>query len=259
MARDLRNSTHLAWRLFLRDLRAQYRQSAFGYLWALGTPVATALLFVFLRSRSVLSIGEVGLPYPVFVFGNLVFWEAFASALASPLAVAAAAVPVLTKLQFPREALVLSGIYQVLFGIGMRLLLLIAVLAWFRVTPAWSALLLPVGLVALVALGFAVGLLLLPLGLLYQDVGRALPLVSAAWMLLTPVVYAPSAVRESGWLGAFNPVSPLVTTTRELLLGGPLTQLYGFTTVGAIALVLLFAAWILVRVAMPHVVARMGA
>ncbi|MGH7336698.1 MAG: ABC transporter permease, partial [Myxococcota bacterium] len=235
MLADLGASRHVAWRLFVRDLRAQYRQTALGYLWALGTPVASALLFIFLRSRAVLAVGEIGVPYPVFVLASLIFWEAFSTALAAPLAVATAAAPVLGKLAFPREALLLSGVLQVGFGLLLRLLLLAPVLAYYGVAPPASALLVPVGLVALVVLGLALGVLILPFGLLYQDVARAVPIVSLAWMLLTPVVYAPGAVAGTGAVRNWNPVSPLVITTRELLLGAPLSEPRLFLLVGALA------------------------
>jgi lipopolysaccharide transport system permease protein len=91
-----------------------------------------------------------------------------------------------------------------------------------------------------------------PLGLLYDDVARGIALVTGVWFFLTPVIYpAP----ESGIL-RFNPVTPLLTTTRAWLTNGSSSPAFAAVTAGA--LVTLIVAWILQRLARPHVVARLG-
>ena len=49
MFRDLAASRELAWRLFMRDLSARYRQSLLGYVWAFLPPLAATIPFVFLQ------------------------------------------------------------------------------------------------------------------------------------------------------------------------------------------------------------------
>ena len=46
MWNDLKDSKELSWRLFIRDLSAQYRQSLFGALWAFLPPIITSLIFI---------------------------------------------------------------------------------------------------------------------------------------------------------------------------------------------------------------------
>ncbi|HFE66844.1 MAG TPA: ABC transporter permease, partial [Chloroflexi bacterium] len=43
MVSDIRASRELSWRLFVRDLSAQYRQSVFGVLWAFVPPIITSV------------------------------------------------------------------------------------------------------------------------------------------------------------------------------------------------------------------------
>ena len=258
MWRDVRDSRELAWRLFLRDIRAEYRKSFLGYFWVIGPPLASTMLFVFLRSQKILNVSQTTVPFPVFVLLGMVLWESFAISLTSPITTVTKASQIITKLDFPREALILSGIYQVLFGICVKLLLLLPVFAWFGVMPGWTAVLAPLGLASLMLLGLVLGMFLLPIGLLYQDIGRGLAVVSGAWMLLTPVVYPPRTAWPGSLLNYVNPVSPLVTTTRELVLGEPLSQLPLFAVVVVMSIVGLFVAWTLFRLATPHVVARMS-
>jgi lipopolysaccharide transport system permease protein len=50
MGRDLLASRELAWRLMVRDISAQYRQSLFGVLWAFVPPLITAATLTFARN-----------------------------------------------------------------------------------------------------------------------------------------------------------------------------------------------------------------
>lgn len=49
MWRDLKDSRELAWRLFVRDISAQYRQSLLGIFWAFAPPVITSVIFIILQ------------------------------------------------------------------------------------------------------------------------------------------------------------------------------------------------------------------
>src|SRR5215510_2076137 len=63
MISDLRGSRELAWRLFVRDLRAQYRTSLLGYLGVFVPRLDAGLPFVYLNSAGVISIGKSIIPY----------------------------------------------------------------------------------------------------------------------------------------------------------------------------------------------------
>jgi len=47
---DIYAGRELAWRLFVRNIRAQYRQTLLGFVWLLIPPVATTLLWVILKA-----------------------------------------------------------------------------------------------------------------------------------------------------------------------------------------------------------------
>ena len=54
-------------------------------------------------------------------------------------------------------------------------------------------------------------------------------------------------------------VTPLLVSTRDWLITGQATLLPGFLWVSAVTLALLFAGWVLYRIAMPHLISRMSA
>ncbi len=97
MWKDLLTSRELAWRLMVRDISAQYRQSLLGIYWAFLPPLATALVFVILNSRKIINIGETDTPYPAFVMFGTVLWQVFVDSLNAPLKVVTASKPMLSK------------------------------------------------------------------------------------------------------------------------------------------------------------------
>lgn len=259
MFRDLAASRELAWRLAVRDISAQYRQAFFGMFWAFILPLANTLAWVFISSAGVVKIADTALPYPLYVFTGTMLWAIFMDALNAPLMHVNAARGLLAKLNFPREALIVSGIYQTLFNAGIKVILMLGVLVVAGVNPGWSLLLFPLGVFALVLAGTAFGLLVTPVGLLYTDVGRGLPLLMQFLMYVTPVVFP---MPRDGWaatLFALNPLTPLILTSRDWLTGLPPGHLGPFVVISLAAAVLLLAVWMVYRLAMPILIERMSA
>ncbi len=220
MIGDLMASRELAWRLFIRDLSAQYRNSVLGYVWVFVPPLMASLPFVYLNSAGVLRIGDTPIPYAAYAIIGTIIWQTFVEALNSPLKTVNAARSILTRINFPREAILLSGLMQVGFSFLVRLVLLVAVFAAFGLAPAATAPLFFVGMVSVALTGFMIGLILTPIGLLYGDVQHSLPIASTFLMLLTPVLYPVPASGLAAIVAALNPLTPLVTTTRDWLTTG---------------------------------------
>ncbi len=258
MFRDLAACRELAWRLFIRDLSARYRQSLLGYVWAFLPPLATTIPFVFLRSQGLFTTEPTSIPYPAYVMISMLFWQVFVDAVQSPLKAVIAAKPMLSKIQFPPEAILMAGLGDVVFSFLIRLVLLAAVLIWYGIIPPATTLLVPLAVVALVTFGFMVGLLVTPLGILYTDVTQSLTIITSFWLFLTPVVYPAKKVGLAGLLSRWNPVSPMVTVGRDWLTLGTTTFLPEFLIVLSLSLLMLFGAWVTYRVALPHLIARIG-
>lgn len=259
MFRDLMASRELAWALFVRDVQATYRKSMLGYAWILLTPLVTTLFFVFLSSHKILNLGVTTIPYPAYVLTGMLLWEAFTASLGAPLGRIKRAASMLTKLRFPHEALILAGFYQVVFNLSIKMILVAAVFIWCKVPLSATLLLAPLAILALILFGLALGILLVPLGQLYQDVGRSLGMITKVWFFATPVIYSPLTSWPACLLSRYNPVSPLLITARELMTGEPLTQWPAFLVVTSATLVVGLAAWVIFRISMPHLISRMNA
>lgn len=258
IARDVWAARELAWRLFVRDLSAAFRQTFLGYAWAFLPPLVAAGTFIFLQSQGITNIRGTDIPFPAFALMGALLWQVFADAMGSPSVSFSAAKAMLVKINFPREAVLMAGMYMVLFNAAIRLILIAAVVIFWRIPIGPTLAFLPVALFGLLSAGFAFGLLVTPLSGLYGDAARAIPIVAGFWMLLTPVVYPPQMSGIAGWLATWNPVSPLIITARECLTAQSLSVLGPFCIVTAGSLLLIMVGLIGFRVAMPHLIERMG-
>jgi lipopolysaccharide transport system permease protein len=258
MRGDLWAGRELAWRLAVRDISSLYRQSALGFIWALITPLTTTLVWLFLSTSRLVQVASTDLPYPVFVFTGTLLWSILIDALNNPLVQVNNNRNMLAKINFPREALILSGIYQTLFNSAIKIGIMLLVLPVISVYPSWSAFLIPFGVMALVLMGTSLGLLLTPIGILFGDIGKGIPLVTQFLMYISPVVLP---LAPSGWtakLMLVNPLTPLILNSRAWMTGQP-TQMLGewFIVVSGSAALLLFV-WMVYRLSIPILIERMS-
>jgi lipopolysaccharide transport system permease protein len=258
MLRDLAASRELAWRLMVRDLSAQYRQTFLGFLWAIILPLANTLVWIFLSRSGVVNVSDTALPYPVYVFTGTMLWAILMDALNAPLQMATASKSMLAKINFPREALVIAGIYQTLVNALIKATLLLIALMVMGIHPSWGLLLFPIGMISLILAGTVIGLALTPVGLLYSDVGKAIPLLMQFLMYLTPVVFAMPKEGLPATVFQLNPLTPLILTARDWLTGLTPEYLGYFMAINAISIILLFTFWIVFHLAMPIMIERMG-
>lgn len=259
MFQDLLASRELAWRLAVRDISAQYRQTALGLLWAFILPLANTGVWLFLSSSGIISVSDTGVPYPVYVFAGTMLWSIFLDAANAPLQQTVAAKPILAKINFPREALIISGIYQTLFNAGIKVAVLIPAIFLLGVQPDWSLAWFPLGIFSLILTGTVLGLLTTPVGLLYGDIGKSLPLIMQFLMYLSPVVFAIPASGLPAVILQANPLTPLIQTTRDWLTGIPPEFLAYFIVVNLVVTILFFVMWVVYRAAMPILIERMSA
>lgn len=259
MIRDLIASRHLAWRLIVRNLNAMYRQTILGYVWAFLPPLAVTVVWVFLKSQKIFATGPTEVPYVLYVLTGTLLWQGFTDALNAPLRLLQSSKAMLTKINFPREALILAALGEVIFNFIVRSVLLIILFFVYDIQLTAYTALAPVGIIAILTLGITMGILILPFGLLYQDVGRGLTVITTFWFLVTPVVYPPPTAWPASLIVQFNPVSPLIVATRNLLTTGQTSLVLTSAVIFSATFFLLCLGWIIYHLSLPHLIARMSA
>ena len=256
---DFFGSHFLALQLTRRDVSAQYRQSYFGILWLFITPLASAAIWMFLNSSGTITITDTGIPYPVYAFSGTLIWSILLESINAPMASTNAARGIISKINFPKEALVLSGIYKLLFNSSFKVLLQVVIIFAFGVGFHWSLLLLPLVLVMAVVFGTSLGLLVTPIGMLYSDVSRLISMGLSLLMYVTPVVYGIPKTGVMKTIMTYNPFTPFILTSRDVAVGGSPEFLNYFIGLTGLGIVLFFIGLVIYRVSIPVIVERLSA
>jgi lipopolysaccharide transport system permease protein len=255
----MRDSRELAWQLFLRDIRQRYRQSVLGVIWVIIPPIITTLIFIVLNDRKILNIPPTDIPYPIYVMIGTLLWQVFSESVTTPLKQFESCTPIMIKINMPREAPILSSVWQLLFFLGMQSLVAFGAFIYFDL-PLTGAMLLAIPLIfILMIMGMAVGVLLIPLGALYKDVGESIGIVLRFLFFLTPIVYPPPTSWPYSLLVQWNPVSPLVMGARDLITKGEIVEVMPVLIVSGGVFLLAGLALLLFRISIPIVLERLGA
>lgn len=218
--RDLWIYRELVFFMVWRDVKVKYKQTLLGMAWAVIQPVMTMLVFTFLFDR-VAKLPTDGIPYPVFSFTALLPWGLFIVALNQGSRSLVAHNNMVTKIYFPRLILPMSSVFAGLVDFVIAFVILIVLMVYFQVTPAYHLLwTLPLFLLLAVITALGVALWLSAINVKYRDVNHALPFLTQFWLFVTPVAYSASVISEK-WqlLYSLNPMAGVVNGFRWALLG----------------------------------------
>lgn len=249
---------NLAWQLFVRDLKVSYSKSFLGMLWLFLPPLATAGIWIFLNSQKVVAIRNTPMAYAGFAMCGTMLWTLFSESITKPILRYQGVMKMMTKLNFPREAIVLASLYDMLFSLALKLVILVPVLWMLGYPPTWHFVPALFFAFTLILGGLSIGIFLSPVGLLYGDIGKALPIVLQFAMYLTPVIYPMRSGGSLAILQGLNPVTPYLERARSLLGGYEFTmqnELWGWS---AIIVLTLIVGLVAIKIAMPAIVERAG-
>lgn len=222
------------------ELRLLYQGSALGIAWTLVNPIVQLVVFTLIFTR-VLAL-EVPY-YPLFLCCGLLCWNAFSESLTMAAGSIARARNVLYQPGFPPflmpPVVVTLGLIHFVFSFSLVAVLLV----YYRLTPGWPILALPLllGVQTLVTLALAYPLAALQVR--YQDVSRLLAVVLRFLFFLTPILYSTSRFPEEfDWFFAANPLTHLIEGYRAVLMDGAWPDGLALSVIAAIAAVALVFA-----------------
>ena len=256
---DIYTSRFLAKQLAIRDIKAQYRQSYLGIVWAFITPLSTALVWIILNNSGTVKVTDTGVPYPVFVFSGTLLWSIITESINLPMSSTNAAKGILSKINFPKEALILSGVYKMLSNSALKIALLLFFIGVYGVGFHLSLLVFPLAFLGLIFFGVTIGLYITPIGMLYNDVGKIISLGLGFLMYVTPVVYGTPKDGLMKTLMELNPLTPLLMTTRNLAVGMPADYAMSYLVILLVCIPFFLLGLVFYRISIPILVERMSA
>ena len=248
----------LAWRLYIRDIKAGYRKSFLGFFWMLIPPLATAGLWIFLNKQNVIKVEDAPMNYRAYVLCGTIFWSIFAEAVNKPLQRYQGAMGMMSKLNFPREALLLRSFYDLIFSFLLKLLVLIPILWVLGCPPTINFLMILPFTFGLIMLGLSLGLLITPLGMLYNDVGKALPMLLPFIMYFSPIIYPIKENTLMGFISKLSPATPIIERIRSFIGGYAFEMQFELTLWFLFVMFFFLLGLIILKISLPIIVERNG-
>ena len=255
---DLNAAISIGWQLFLQILFSRYRQSFLGYSWIIIPPLVVTLTAVLLQQANVIHFADNSVSYPVFVLCGSITWQLFSDSLLGMLNIIQSKKSLLTRITFPREALIIVQLIDSHLSLCVLGTITIAVCYFFNIALTGSLILAVAFLSTTIVLGTLIGAILSPLAFLVEDIKRGTQILLSFWFLITPIVYQSTTDSTMGKLAQYNPLSPLVIASRNAVIDPSATVSHSALIVLAATFILSFLGWLCFRITAPIALERAG-
>ncbi len=242
-----------------RDIQSQYRQSFLGFFWAIAPIVTNSLVWIFLSSSGTVNVNTgVEIPYILFVVIGTTLWSIFTESIFIPINSVNSSKGIISKINFPKEALLISGFYKMFFNLGLKFIFIIAILIIYGISPTFEMLYFPIYVMVIILFAFVIGLLFTPIGVIYSDISRIISTVVPFIMYVTPVVYAAPRQGIFKYFFDLNPLTFLITDARNSLIGYDVNNL-GLAIILSIAsFLVMLLGLVIFRKSMPIIIEKIA-
>ncbi|BAM03528.1 ABC transporter permease [Phycisphaera mikurensis] len=232
---ELWRARDLIWLFALRDVKVRYKQTFFGYAWALLVPAAQVLVFTIVFGKALgvekmlkESFGR-DLPYPLFALAGQLVWNFFKTGVDGASGSLINNGHIVRKVYVPRLVLPIASIGKPLADAAVVLLLLLGATLWYAADSAWDVglswrvVLAPLALVGVALPALGIGLISASLTVNFRDLQYVLPLGLQILFYVSAVIYPLEVLPEHlQTLAYLNPAVGFVKLGQWAVLGLPL-------------------------------------
>lgn len=206
--------------LVMRNIKVRYKQTIIGASWAIIQPLFTMILFTIIFSR-IAKIPSDNVPYPIFVYIGLIYWNYFSTALTGANGSLIESQNIIQKVYFPRLIVPLATTVTPLIDFLLVFLILFGLFAYFHYPPNFTGLIfLPLLLLIAFFTATGIGLLVSSVNAKYRDVQYILNFFIQVLFYATPIIYPLSIIPvQFRWLMSLNPMAGVILVGKSSLLG----------------------------------------
>lgn len=211
----------LLWTLMLRDIRARYKQTFLGPLWAILKPlVSMVLLSAVFGGLAGFTSGQRNIPYPLFLYAGMIVWTYILSAVPGAAQALLNNASILGKIYFPRLYAPMGQVTAPLVDFVISFVVVFGLFGYYGRWPSWHVVFLPAFVLLAVLASLGIGIWLCGISVRYRDIPFALPFALQLWFYITPILYPVQRLPEP-WraLIAANPLTAVIDGFRWSLLG----------------------------------------
>ena len=212
--------------LVWRDIKVLYAQTILGFAWAFLQPLIQIVIFTIIFGR-VAKVPSEGIPYILFSTVAIIPWTYLSQAMTQSSQSLVQGQGMLGKIYFPRLIFPITPVLAKLVDFGISMIIVMAVIIYYRVMPTWNLLLFPFLLLLMVSTAAGIGMWLSALAIRYRDVKHAMTFVVRMLMYSAPIVYSASSIpAKYRIIYSLNPIVGIIEGYRACFLGTPIPWQY---------------------------------
>jgi len=220
--KELWEYRELAYFFAWREIKVRYKQTLIGSTWAVFQPLMTTLIFTLFFGKYA-KIPSDGIPYSLFVYTGLLFWNYFSFGLSHASDSMISNANVIQKIYFPRLIIPVSSSLVGIIDFAVSAAFLGILLLFHHRAPNILALAV-VPLLVFITFFCSVGLgsFCAALNVKYRDVRYVIPFFIQMFLFVTPVIYPTSILPKNySWLIGLNPMAGVIEAARYYILRTP--------------------------------------
>jgi lipopolysaccharide transport system permease protein len=244
--RDLWRYRELFYFLAWRDVLVRYKQTVIGVAWALIRPFITMVILTVVFNKVARLDAPGNVPYALLVYTAMLPWQFFSSALSESSNSLIGNANLISKVYFPRVIVPGGAVVTSVVDLVIMLGLMVPMMAWYRYTPDWRVLLLPLFTAVAFAAALGAGLWLSALNVKYRDFRYLVPFIVQFGVYVSPVGFSTETIPASWRLAySINPLVGVIDGYRWCLLRGqsPLSRTSLTLSIAATALLCVVGVW----------------
>lgn len=233
--------------LALSDIRAKYRRSAFGLLWAILQPLMMTLLLSFVMGN----IFHVPMKdYDPFIFSGLILWEFVIISMTSSCVSFVSSEGYIKQVSQP---LLIYSLRTVIFSMINFFCAFFGLMIWILIWKphnfglCWMSLL--PALIMLFMFTWPIATINAFIGARFRDYGQFLVIMLQGLYYVSPVFFLPKLFIDAklGFLLVYNPISRLLHLFRAPLLEGKFPEVSDYLFLLGVGIILWLISWIVTR------------
>lgn len=206
--------------LIWRNIKIRYKQTVVGLGWVIFQPLVLMVIYSIFFGK-IAKIPTEGIPYPIFIFSGLIFWNYFSTALSGANGSLIDSQGIIQKIYFPRLIIPLTTTITPFVDFLIVFVIFFGLMGYYHFWPNfWGLLLIPVLLLILFFTATGIGLFAASIYVKYRDVQYLLGFLIQVLFFATPILYPVSLVPSKfQWVLYLNPVAGVVEVMRQGFLG----------------------------------------
>lgn len=181
--------------MVLRDVTVMYKQTVFGFAWAIFNPLIQIVIFTIVFGKLAnVTTGDASVPYVLFSSISVIPWTYFSNSISFASNSIVNNASVFTKVYFPRLIIPLTPVISKLVDFTISLLIIIGVMIYFKVVPSINIFLIFIPILLIILSAAGIGIWLSALTIQYRDFKFALGFMLPLLMYVAPVAFPSSLI-----------------------------------------------------------------